>query len=176
MMPPGIFSASLASVSPTRRLSSSLSRTHGPAIRKSLSAGKNSATLFRRFYGRSLAASSGWRFALHGRGDEAREQWVGSRWPRLKLGVELAADEPGMGLQLDHFDQRAVWRQSAQIESVLDELISIFVVHLVAMAMAFAYLRSTVDGARLSARTEPAWIRAESHRSTHVGYVLLVFH
>src|SRR5207237_3131550 len=152
MIPPGIFSASLASVSPTRRLSSSLSSTHGPAIRKSLSAGNKSATLFRRFYRSSLAATSGWRFRLDGCCDEAREQWMGSRWSRLELGMELTADKPGMGLELDHFDQGAVGRQAAQVQSVLDELVAILVVHLVTMAMSLTDLRSTVDGACLGSR------------------------
>src|ERR1700704_3380587 len=105
MMPPGILSASFASASPTRRLSSSVSSTHGPAIRKSLSAGNSSATLFRRFYWRALPADSDWRFRLHGRSDEAREERMRTRGARLQLGMELAADEPGVRLQLHHLDQ-----------------------------------------------------------------------
>src|SRR5438045_2850569 len=160
MIAPGIVSASLASVSPTHRLSSSLSSTHGPAIRKSLSTGKNSATLFRRFYRRSLSASSGWRFCLYGCRNKAREQWMGAGWPRLELRMELTADEPGMGLQLDHLDQRAVGRQAAQIQPVLDELITVLVVHLIAVAMALTDLRSTIDGSRLRTCAEPAGVRA----------------
>src|SRR5712691_1040887 len=105
MIPPGILAASFASASPTRRLSSSLSSTHGPAIKKSLSAGKSSATLFRRFYWRPLPADSDWRFRLHGRADEAGKERMRTCGARLKLGVELAADEPGVRLQLHHLDQ-----------------------------------------------------------------------
>src|ERR1700682_2930335 len=176
MTPPGIFSASFARASPTRRLSSSLSSTHGPAIRKSLSAGKSSATLFRRFYGRALPADSDWRFCLDGRTDEACEEWMGTCGTRLELGVELAANEPGMRLQLHHLDQRSVRRKTTQVESVLDELIAVFVVNLVAMPVALADLRCGIDRGGLRSWSEFARIRPETHRAAHVGNVLLVFH
>src|SRR2546423_2661955 len=108
MIPPGILSASRARVSATRRLRSSLSKTHGPAIRKSLSAGKNSATLFRRFLGRALPAGSGWRFRLNCGANKTRKERMRARRTGLKLGMELAADVPRVCLQLDHLDQRAV--------------------------------------------------------------------
>src|SRR5215210_7735655 len=145
MTPPGIFSASFARASPTRRFSSSLSSTQGPAIRKSLSAGKSSATLFRRFDRRSLPAASGWRRCLHRRADEARKQWVRTRWTGLELGVELAADVPRVRLQLHHLHQRSVGRQSAEIESVLDELVAVLVVDFVTVAMTLTYLRGAVN-------------------------------
>src|SRR6476646_3786518 len=111
MIPPGILSASLASDSPTRRLRSSLSRTQGPAMRNSLSAGKNSATLFRRFYGRALAATSRRRLCLHRGGDEAREKRMGTGRARLQLGMELTADVPWVGLELDDLHQRSIGRE-----------------------------------------------------------------
>src|SRR3954463_8882029 len=104
MIPPGIFSASLASASPTRRLSSSLSRTQGPAMRKSLSPGKNSATLFPRFEGRALPDAAVRCFRLHGCADEAGEERMRTRRSRLKLGMELAAEVPRVRRQLHHFD------------------------------------------------------------------------
>src|SRR6266852_464377 len=160
MMPPGIFSASFASASPTRRLSSSLSSTHGPAIRKSLSAGKSSAT----------------RFRLNGRTDEACKKRMRTCGARLKLGVELAANEPGVRLQLHHLDQRSVRRKAAQVEPVLDELITVFVVDLIAVPMALAVLRCCIDRRCLRSWSEFAWIRPETHRPAHVRDVLLVFH
>src|ERR1700719_1929103 len=164
MMPPGIFSASFASASPTRRLSSSVSSTHGPAIRKSLSAGKSSATLFRRFYGRALPADSDWRFRLDGRADEACEERMRTCGARLKLGVELAADEPGMSLQLHHLDQRSIRRKAAQVESMLDELIAIFVVDLIAMPMALADLGCRINRRGLRSWSKFARISSETHR------------
>src|SRR3954468_24478861 len=101
MIPPGTFSAILARVSATRMFSSSLSRTHGPAMRKSLFAGKNSDTLFRRLYRRAFAATSCRRFRLNRRGDEARKERMRAGRTRLELGMELASDEPRVSLQLD---------------------------------------------------------------------------
>src|SRR6267142_4998666 len=176
MMPPGSFSASFASASPTRRLSSSLSSTQGPAIRKSLSAGKSSATLFRRFYGRALTADSDWRFRLHSRTDEACEERMRTCGARLKLGVELAANEPWMRLQLHHLDQRSVRRKTTEVESVLDELIAVFVIDLIAMPMALADLWRRINRGGLRSLSELARIRTEAHRATHVSDVLLVFH
>src|SRR6266550_1238791 len=176
MTPPGIFSASFASASPTRRLSSSLSSTHGPAIRKSLSAGKSSATLFRRFYRGPLAAASGWRLCVDRRADEACEQRMRARGARLKLRVELTADIPRMRLKLHHLDQRSVGRKAAQVQSVLDELVAVLVVDLVAMAMPLADLRLAIDRGGLRSWSEPAGVRAEAHGTAHVSDVLLVFH
>src|SRR3954465_15471566 len=105
MIPPGTFSAILASVSATRRFSSSLSRTHGPAMRKSLSAGNNSATLFSRLYRCALAATSRRRLRLHRGADEARKERMRTGRPRLELGMELTPDVPWMRLQLDYLDE-----------------------------------------------------------------------
>src|SRR5687768_16286745 len=105
MTPPGIFSASFARASPTRRLSSSLSSTHGPAMRKSLSVGNKSATLFRRFYRCPLPAASWWRLRLDRRADEARKKRMGTSRAGLELRMELTADVPRMRLQLHHLDQ-----------------------------------------------------------------------
>ena len=59
---------------------------------------------------------------------------------------------------------------------MLDELVAVFVVDLVAMTMSLAYLRHAVDHRCLGAYSEPARIRAESHRTADIRYVLLVFH
>src|ERR1700694_5165802 len=96
--------------------------------------------------------------------------------PRLELGVELAANEPGMGLQLHHLDQRSVRRKTAQIESVLDELVAVFVVDLVAMPMALTHLWCGIDRGGLRSWSEFAGICSETHRTAHVGHMLLVFH
>src|SRR6476620_1193618 len=108
MMPPGTFSASFARVSPTRRLSSSLSSTQGPAMRNSLSAGKNSATLFPRFEGRALPDAAGGCLRLHGRADEAGEQRVRARRTRLELWIKLAAEVPRVRRQLHHLHEGAI--------------------------------------------------------------------
>src|SRR3954471_1188033 len=105
MMPPGTFSAIFARVSATRRFSSSFSRTQGPAMRKSLSAGNNSATLFSRLYRCALAATSRRRLRLHRGADEARKERMWTCRPRLELRVELTTDVPRVRLQLDDLDE-----------------------------------------------------------------------
>src|SRR3954468_5161394 len=90
--------------------------------------------------------------------------------------MELTANVPWVGLQLDHLDERAVWRQTAQVESVLDELVAILVVHFITVPMALAHLRDSVNRRRLGARAELARVRAEAHGAAHVGDVLLIFH
>src|SRR5687767_12485166 len=109
-------------------------------------------------------------------GYEAGKQWMWARWTRLKLGVELAADEPRVRLKLDDFHERPVRRQSTQRETMLDEAVSISVGNLISMPMSFAHLRNTIDGCRASADSQPARIRPEPHRSAHVGQMLLRFH
>src|SRR4051812_19979534 len=176
MIPPGTFSAILARVSATRMFSSSLSRTHGPAMRKSLSAGKNSDTLFRRLYRRALAATSCRRLRLNRRGDEARKKRMRPRGSRLELGMKLTADEPRMRLQLHDLDQRAVWGESAEIQSVLNELIAVLVVHLVTVAVSLAHLRHSINRGGLSSDAQPAGICTEPHGAAHVGDMLLSLH
>src|SRR5687767_12433807 len=176
MIPPGTRSARRASASPTRRFRPSSSKTQGPAIRKSLSAGNNSATLFRRFKRRSLAACPCGRVGLRSRRDESGEQRMRPRGPRLQLGMELAADVPRMRLQLDDLDEGAVRRQSAQVQAVLDELVAVLVVHFVTVAVSLAHLRRSVDPGSLGSRTQLARVRAEAHGTAHVGDVLLAFH
>src|SRR5450759_2372142 len=101
---------------------------------------------------------------------------MGARRARLKLGVELAANEPRMRLQLHHLDERSIRRKTAQVESVLDELIAVLVIDLVAMPMALADLWRAIDRGGLRSSSESARIRPETHRAAHVGDVLLVFH
>jgi hypothetical protein len=90
--------------------------------------------------------------------------------------MELTADVPGVRLHLDHLDQRTVGREPAQIQAVLDECVAVFVVDFVTMTMSFAHLRHTIDLRRQRASAQSARIRAKSHRTAHVGHMLLVFH
>src|SRR5689334_17135402 len=110
MMPPGTRSARRARCSPTRRFSASDSSTHGPAMRNSASVGK-------RTIAASVCRFDEWAFSrsafptaarLRGGGDEAGEEGMRSRRTRLQLGMELAADEPRMRVQLDDLDKLAI--------------------------------------------------------------------
>src|SRR6266567_136482 len=103
MMPPGTRSARRARCSPTRRFSASDSRTHGPAMRNSASLGKRAiaasvCSFDERPLFRVTVAAPG---RLGGRGDESGEERMRTCRARLELGVELAADEPRMRLELD---------------------------------------------------------------------------
>src|SRR5688572_27396378 len=98
-------SASRARHSPTFRFRSSLSRTHGPAIRKNFAAGNNSATLLCRFERSSLASALRARSGLGSRGNETGKQWVRTCRPGLELRVKLTAYVPWVRLQLHDLDK-----------------------------------------------------------------------
>src|SRR5688572_33458948 len=97
MMPPGTRSASRARCSPTWRLSASLSRTQGPAMRKNAPTGKADDVLIggldERRRGTAAVATA---FRLHRRRDKGGEQRMRPGGTRLELGMELAPDEPWM--------------------------------------------------------------------------------
>src|SRR6476646_586356 len=146
MMPPGTRSASFARCSPTRRFSASVSSTHGPAMRNSASVGKRTiAASVRGFderpFSRSTLAAAA---RLCGSGDEAGEERMRPRRPRLQLGVELAANEPGMRDELDDLDQLAVRREAAQSHSVLHEEVAIAIRDFITMTVSFAHLRNPI--------------------------------
>src|SRR6516162_5470120 len=77
---------------------------------------------------------------VHCRADEGGEQRVRLERPRLELGVELHADEPGMILVLDHLGQQAVGRHSGEAHAMLLEPPAVAGVDLVAVAMALGNL------------------------------------
>src|SRR5258705_13352911 len=99
-----------------------------------------------------------------------------ARGPRLKLGVELAADEPRMRWQFHYLNQLAVRREAAEAQSVLDEEVTVGVRHLVPMPVPFAHFSDAVHLGGTRPAREAAWIGAEAHRTAHVGDVLLRLH
>src|SRR5687768_624287 len=99
-----------------------------------------------------------------------------ARRPRLQLGVELTADEPGMFRKLDHLDQLAVRRESAQPEPMLDEEVAVGVRDLIAVAVPLTHLGHAIYLGRARAAREPAGIGPEAHRAAHVGDMLLRLH
>ena len=56
------------------------------------------------------------------RGDERAEQRVRGHGARFVLGVELAADEPGVAFELDDLDELAVGGDAGDAEAALFEL------------------------------------------------------
>src|SRR5579884_3799954 len=121
---------SSARASPTRTFSSSDSTTHGPATRNGVVAKWSGMSVaeageLRRPLGRGGRRPLARTAPLPGRRDEAREQGVRARGPGLELGVELAAEEPGVVGELDHLDQRAVGRQPRAPQAVLGEHVAV---------------------------------------------------
>src|SRR5262245_52867263 len=172
MMAMPSLTASSANASPTRMLRSSDSTTHGPAMRNGLlSAAKRWAMSVGEL--RQFPRRFGARMQLvvvDRRADETRKQWMRPHRARLQLGMELAAEEPGMPRrrQLDHLDQRAVRRQPRGPKPVLGQHVAVGVRHLVAVAMALAHFRGIVRLRRQRSGTEPAGVGAQPHRAAHL--------
>src|SRR5205085_7686523 len=83
--------------------------------------------------------------------DERCKQRVRRERLRLVLGVELAAQKPGVRLarQFDHLDEAAVNRDAAERQARLLQLFAELRVELVAVSVALAYLgAAAVDLAR----------------------------
>src|SRR5438034_17062 len=154
--------ARCASVSPMRRLRSSDSTTHGPAMRNgadppppnrwAMSVGE-----LRQLGGRGGLGGPGMAApVVEGRAHEPPEQRMGAHRPRLELGVELAADEPRMVRQLDDLHQGTVGREARAAHPVLAELVAIGVGHFVAVAVPLAHLAGAIGLRRARAGPEAA--------------------
>src|SRR3954470_22350605 len=85
--------------------------------------------------------------ALRDRGlDEGRKQRVRLEGPRLQLGMELHADEPGMVLIFHDLRQHAVGRETREFQAMLLEAVLVGGVDLVAMTMTLRNLgRAAID-------------------------------
>ena len=70
--------------------------------------------------------------------DEVAEEGVRFQGLGFELGVELAAEKPGVlfGGELDNFDVGGVWGGAGEAEAGADEEGFVFAVELVAMAVA----------------------------------------
>src|SRR5881397_486020 len=103
--------ASSAKASPTRRFRSSDSTTQGPAMRNGAVANTREATAMRLVFearelgGRLGRHAHGLLVVLQGGRHESGEQRMRTHRPGLELGMELAADVPGVIGQLDHLDE-----------------------------------------------------------------------
>src|SRR2546430_8513397 len=104
--------------SPARRLRWSDSTTQGPARRNG--AERKCGVIASLVPAGELGPAPGFGPGAHvavlaSRADEPGEQRVRPRGPRLELGVELAADEPGVVGGVDHLHQRAGRRQGPAV-------------------------------------------------------------
>src|SRR5918996_892380 len=108
-----------------------------------------------------------------GRRDESGEEWVRPGWPRLELGVELAADEPGVVGQLNHLHQPAIGRLPREAEPELRQDIAVCVAYLPAMAMPLTDLRRPIGLRSPGAGTQARSVGAQPHRASQVRYITL---
>src|ERR1700683_1654945 len=67
---------------------------------------------------------------------------------RLKFGMELATDEPGMIRNLDHLDVDAVRGAAGDAEACARERLVVFAVKFVAVAMALGDFRGSISALR----------------------------
>src|SRR3990172_10782149 len=77
---------------------------------------------------------------LQGRFDETLKEGMAIHGAGLKLGMELAAQEPRVVFKLDDLDQIAVGRESAQDHPLTAEEVPVAVVEFVAVAVALGNL------------------------------------
>src|SRR6266550_3001486 len=96
-------------------------------MRNSASVGKRTiAASVRGFDERPLSRSTlAAAVRLRGGGDEAGEERMRPRRARLQLGVELAANKPGVRHELDDLDELAVRRKATQSHAILHEEVAI---------------------------------------------------
>src|SRR6266700_6806757 len=165
---------SSARASPTRRFTSSDSTTHGPAMTngdappaKCCAMSVAAAGELRRPLRLGEGCSAPRPGVLARRAHESGEQGVWPGGAGLELGVDLAADEPGVIRKLDHLDQRAVRREPGAAHTVFDEHVAVRIRHFVAVPVPLAHLERAVDLRDPGARTQFTGIRAQSHRAAH---------
>src|SRR6266571_2956622 len=144
------------------------STTHGPAIRNS---GLSSPTskpqsfmLSSRDRGLGLAG-----LVLQCRLDESREQRVSGTRGRGEFWMELAADQPGMRRQLDHFAQLLALGEAGNAQALVLQSLHVLVVDLIAVAVAFVDHVRAVDLAREAPGLERCALSAQAHRPAEIG-------
>src|SRR5438876_12086618 len=95
--------------------------------------------------------------------DEATEQWMRLQRLRFKLRMKLAANEMRMIRQLNHLDVGAVWGRARNSQSACRQRAFVFAVKLVAMPMALADLKLSINSVCQSSRFNLAGPSAQPH-------------
>src|SRR5215207_9181123 len=94
-------------------------------------------------------------------GDKALEQWVRHVRFTMELGVKLAGNEERVLRHFDDLHQLAVWREPAKGKTGLLKFITIRVIELVAMPVAFINHEGPVQPGGFCAHRQLARLRAE---------------
>jgi hypothetical protein len=101
-------------------------------------------------------------------GDEVAEERVRLQWLGFELGVELAAEEEGVGGDLDDFDVRGVGRGAGEAKACAGEDGFVLAIELVTMAMALADLGLAVGVGGEGVGLHDAVPGSEAHGAAHL--------
>src|SRR5258706_15865415 len=144
------------------------STTHGPAIRnKGLSrptSKPQSFMLSSRDRGLGLAG-----LVLQSGLDERRKERMAAAGRRGEFWMELAADEPRVRWQLDHFAQLLALGQAGNAQALVLQPLYVLAVDFVAVAVAFVDHVRAVDLAREAPGLERGALGAQAHRAAEIG-------
>src|SRR6266702_1558048 len=144
------------------------STTHGPAIRnKGLSRPATKPQSFMassRDRGLVLAG-----LVIQSGLDESGKERMAAAGRRSEFRVELAADQPGMRRQLDHFAQLLALGEAGNAQALVLQSLHVLVVDLVAVTVAFVDHVRAVDLAREAPRLERGALSAQAHRPAEIG-------
>src|SRR5688500_15239267 len=83
--------------------------------------------------------------APQGRGDKSGKERVRPGGTRLQLGMELAANEPGVVRQLDYLDQAAIRRLTREPQAIFREHVTIGITDLPPVPVTLADLCCPVN-------------------------------
>src|SRR5882672_3676875 len=144
------------------------STTHGPAIRnKGLSrptSKPQSFMLSSRDRGLGLAG-----LVLQSGLDERRKERMAAAGRRGEFRMELAADEPRVRWQLDHFAQLLALGEAGNAQALVLQPLHVLAVDFVAVAVAFVDHVRAVDLAREAPGLEGGALGAQAHRAAEIG-------
>src|SRR6267143_301160 len=144
------------------------STTYGPAIRNrglSRPASKpQSFMLSSRDRGLGLAG-----LVLQRGLDESGKERMATAGRRGEFRVELAADQPGMRRQLDHFAQLLALGEAGNAQALVLQSLHVLIVDLIAVAVAFVDHVRSVDLAREAPGLERGALSAQAHRPSEIG-------
>ena len=108
-----------------------------------------------------------------GRSDELTKEGVAAGGFRLKFGVKLDSDEPGMVLEFDDFDEASFRVDSRRLETLLFEVFHVAVIELVAVTMPLLYEGALVCCVGPGTFGNPARIGSQSHGPSEIFDPLL---
>ena len=88
--------------------------------------------------------------------------------------MKLAGDKPGMARQFDHFHE-IVNRQSGELQTCFRKLVTIIIVHFVAMSVALEDFAAAVNACHLGTVFQVDVLRTQAHRTAHIGIFAALF-